>query len=418
MRYVQDESTSEAGGGLYKIIRPSNRNYYVVFRHMPGKRISTGTRDMSEAIRFAEKYLERDGLKGIGSQGMTLRQYATDFFIRTDSQSLRYRYSRLHINREKEYWTNSQGYLDNYILPGLGSKRLDSLTAAGIENWLLDVQGVRFKEELSGGTKGKILQCLKTILDEAVRQELIPDNPADKAKAPRSVGRVRSNRIFSLYEQKLLMPDDLSERIKLWGSLMWASYFSVLADTGMRPGEVMGLRVKDVYRTPQGYGVVAVQEVSSDGKRIKARVKTSGKGMEKRVALLSDSTGLLIEELVKVYQITDEEECLFLKYRNIKDSYIGIYTANKHMRSVLKKLDLEEATQYSFRHTFATFRRGNADERALALAMGHSGGSVRDDYDHRSASILIGQLEKHRSQLMASEDERMEVDSIKPAKKA
>ena len=214
------------------------------------------------------------------------------------------------------------------------------------------------------------------------------------------------------------MPDDLTERIKLWGSLMWASYFSVLADTGMRPGEVMGLRVKDVYRTPQGYGVVAVQEVSSDGKRIKARVKTSGKGMEKRVALLSDSTGLLIEELVKVYQITDEEECLFLKYRDIKDSYIGIDTANKHLKGVLKKLDLEEASQYSFRHTFATFRRGNADERALALAMGHSGGSVRDDYDHRSASILIGQLEKHRSQLMASEEDGMEVDSIKPAKKA
>ena len=140
--------------------------------------------------------------------------------------------------------------------------------------------------------------------------------------------------------------------------------------------------------------------------------------MEKRVALLSSSTGLLIEELVKVYQITDEEECLFLKYRDIKDSYIGIDTANKHMKGVLKKLKLEEASQYSFRHTFATFRRGNADERALALAMGHSGGSVRDDYDHRSASILIGQLEKHRSQLMASEEDGMEVDSIKPAKKA
>ena len=67
MRYVHSESTSEAGGGLYKIIQPSSRNFYVVFRHMPGKRISTGTRDMSVAIRFAEKYLERDGLKGIGS---------------------------------------------------------------------------------------------------------------------------------------------------------------------------------------------------------------------------------------------------------------------------------------------------------------------------------------------------------------
>ena len=275
-------------------------------------------------------------------------------------------------------------------------------------------------QELASGTKQKILQCLRTILDEAVRDEIIDNNPAKMVTAPSdSAEDKKERRVFTLYEQKLLMPEDLIERIKLWGNIMWASYFSVLADTGMRPGEVMGLRVCDVYRTPQGYGVVAVQEVSTDGKKIKQRVKTSGKGMERRVALLSEGTGKLIEQLVECQHITDDNECLFLKDRSDKKSYIGVDTANKHMRGVLKRLGLEDATQYSFRHTFATYRRGSADEKALALAMGHSGGNVRDDYDHRTASVLISQLEKHRSQLIPEEkDEDLAVSPLKAKKKA
>ena len=89
------------------------------------------------------------------------------------------------------------------------------------------------------------------------------------------------------------------------------------------------------------------------------------------------------------------------------------------MKGVLRKLGLDEATQYSFRHTFATFRRGNADEQALALAMGHSGGSVRNDYDHRTASVLINQLEKHRSELVPEENRLgMDVVPLKAKKKA
>lgn len=403
----------------YKFLQRKGRNIQVVFHHLPGKEISTGTTDMIEAVAFAEEFLKRDGLTGTDSMDYTVEEYCRDFFSRRDNESYYYRMMRLRKTREDLYWFNSQSYVDNYIIPCLGARRIDSLTTRGIENWILDVRGVK-GQELAAGTKVKILQCLRTILDEAVRDEIISENPASMVTPPSDpIGDKKEHRVFSLYEQKLLMPDDLVERIKLWGGIMWASYFSVLADTGLRPGEAMGLRVCDVYKTPQGYGVVAVQEVSSDGKRIKNRVKTSGKGMERRVALLSSSTGQLIEQLMEFSNITSDEECLFLKKRAVKDSYLGIDVANKHMKGVLRKLGLEEATQYSFRHTFATFRRGNADEQALALAMGHSGGSVRNDYDHRTASVLITQLEKHRSELVPEENRSgIDVVPLKAKKKA
>ena len=404
---------------LYRFKQRKGRNIQVVFHHLPGKEISTGTTDIVEAVAFAEEYLKHDGLTAADDKDMTIKEYCDGFFSRRDKCSFYHRMERLNKMKDEVYWRNSQGYVDNYIIPHLGARRIDSLSTRGIENWILDIKGVK-GQELAAGTKSKILQCLRTILDEAVRDEIINSNPATMAVSPSdSEEDKKERRVFSLYEQKLLMPEDLIERIKLWGGIMWASYFSVLADTGMRPGEVMGLRVCDVYKTPHGYGVVAVQEVSSDGKKIKQRVKTSGKGMERRVALLSAATGLLIEQLIECQHITDEEECLFLKKRYKKDSYIGVDVGNKHLRGVLKKLGLEDATQYSFRHTFATFRRGNADEQALALAMGHSGGSVRDDYDHRTASVLINQLEKHRSELVPEENRSgIDVVPLKAKKKA
>ena len=270
---------------LYRFKQRKGRNIQVIFHHLPGKEISTGTTDIVEAVAFAEDYLKRDGLTTADDKNLTVKEYCEGFFSRRDKCSFYHRMERLHKMRDEVYWRNSQGYVDNYIIPCLGARRIDSLSTRGIENWILDIKGVK-GQELAAGTKSKILQCLRTILDEAVRDEIIDSNPATMAVSPSdSEEDKKERRVFSLYEQKLLMPEDLIERIKLWGGIMWASYFSVLADTGMRPGEAMGLRVCDVYKTPQGYGVVAVQEVSSDGKRIKQRVKRSVKGMERRVDL-------------------------------------------------------------------------------------------------------------------------------------
>lgn len=54
------------------------------------------------------------------------------------------------------------------------------------------------------------------------------------------------------------------------------------------------------------------------------------------------------------------------------------------------------------------------EEQALALSKGHSGRKVRDGYDHRTASILISQLEKHRGDMFTDKDE---AEDIKPLDK-
>lgn len=53
------------------------------------------------------------------------------------------------------------------------------------------------------------------------------------------------------------------------------------------------------------------------------------------------------------------------------------------------------------------------DEATLALSMEHSGGKVRNDYDPRTASILLAQLEKNRNTIFSDDDKEA---GIKPLK--
>ena len=112
-------ATNKTGPKLYRFKQRKGRSIQVVFHHLPGKEISTGTTDIVEAVAFAEEYLKRDGLKGTDDRDLTVEEYAKDFFSRRDKDSYFYRMKRLGKTREDQYWKNSQGYVDNYIIPFL-----------------------------------------------------------------------------------------------------------------------------------------------------------------------------------------------------------------------------------------------------------------------------------------------------------
>ncbi len=359
---------------------------------------------MTEAVLFCENYLRNDGI--IGSKTPTFKEFSKGFFTRRDYDSLYARDKAFGRIKREQWYKDKQSLLDMYIVPRFGSYLIDSIKAVAIESWLVAVQGTKH-EELSACTKRKILDCMRYVLDDAIRKDYIETNPARTVKPP--VERSEARRALTIYEQQQLFPADIDERIKLWGSSMWALYFSVMYDTGFRPSEVGGLLVGNIYSTPQGQAVYTTHTISAETHQLEERVKTSGKGMESRVGLLSAPTQKLVVLFLEEIEAEDEEEPLFLLCRGKKDSYVFNETANKHFKSVCRKLGIEGVTQYTLRHTYATYRRGNVDETSLALAMGHSNG-VRNDYDHRTASILISQLENERERIFNTEQDK----GIKP----
>lgn len=400
----------------YRFIVRSGRNIDVIFAHLPGKRMSTGTSDMTEAVLFAERFIEKEGQAK--DEVPTLAEFAKDFFTRTDKASLQHRHKAFKKQNRPKWYVDNQCNLENYILPRFGDYPVDSITAVAVENWIVDFDGKHVRD-LSGGTRIKVLNTFRYVLDDAVRLGYIKSNPAREGLSPSEDGE--SKRVLTQWEMSQLFPVDKEKRIEVWGGLMWATYFSVLADTGFRPDEAAGLQLGDVYQTANGMAVYTSHTINTEEKRPKERVKTSGKGVEKRVGLLSRTTEALVFDLIAEDKISEPGEYLFLIHRWEKNSWVFSTTSNKHFKARAYKclgidpdVEPERAlTQYCLRHTFATYHRGSMDEQTLSIIMGHANG-VLANYDHRDAKIVISQIDKARSQIFAErkEDEVVSVADI------
>ena len=130
----------------------------------------------------------------------------------------------------------------NHILPYLGSKRITQLKTAEIEkhyNRLLEsgrIQDNGKGKGLSNATVRGIHMILREALDSAVREGLIPKNPADGTSPP----KIYRN------EKQVLTKDQLETFMKLIeNDEAWYDFFYTEILTGMRAGEICGVRWED-----------------------------------------------------------------------------------------------------------------------------------------------------------------------------
>ena len=372
----------------YRFRQCAGRAISVEFRFMPGKRISTGCYDMPSAVLWAEEYLKKQGM--IDDKPPALSVFAADFFMRKDSDSQYSRNEAFGRKFPKAYYKQRQAILDNHIIPAFGSYLVDAISSYAIEQFMISVKGVN-RKALANETKNRILTVFRIVMDDVKRKGYRSDNPADdvqmfaKGKNPRMP--------LPAYDLAILFPAEPEERIRIWGSMMWAVYFSIFYDTGMRPGEIAALRVCDVYQTQKGLAVASAKSIDSVEMNIKDKVKTSGKGMENRVGLLYDDTAALLLQYINECNLSGDDQL----FRSINGKYINVATSNKHFKTVLEKhgLYIKGKVQYSLRHSYETDRRGDMPDSILAVSMGHT--KLRDDYDHRTEKDMIRLLDRNRN---------------------
>lgn len=402
----------------YRFVQHSSRPISVEFKELPGKRISTGTRDIIEAVQFAENFIHSGQLEKLVTKSEniipTLSEYGKNFFLRTDRNSYRFYNTRHNKIISDHGYKQRQDLFDLYICKRFGNLRLDEIRSIDIDRWLTTIKGILVKD-LSDNTRNKILCSFRIILDFAVYQGLISENPAKGVKEISE--RIKwERRALTKEEQEKLFPRSAKKRIEIWGTLMWAVYFSISYDTGFRPGEIAGLSLSNFYKTSGGLAISTTQSISCVTKDVQPRVKTTGHGMNERVGLLDDITAELLfkyleENKTEIIKQGDTGPILLTDRKISKHKYIDVATSNKHFKTVLKRNNIPVCTQYCLRHTYMTERRGNLTDRILALAMGHA--KLRDDYDHQNAEKLISQLEENRSALFRKDKKENDIISLK-----
>ena len=374
----------------YTFIKRSNRKYiYVRFEHLPGKEFSTGTADLIEAVVYAEAMLRKDFLLVEQDQKkMTFGTFAKGFFTSADPRGFRKKNERKNKHYEESFYFNHHGRLTNYIMPKFKDYLLFSINKNMIDEWYMNLKTPNGRK-LSASTKNKILFCLKIIMQAAVDEGYITNDPTEHILMI-TENDTKPRQPFTAEELSTFFPADDNQLIKIWDGLMWSVYFLIMRDTGWRPAEVSGLKKSSYF--PNLNGIYTECEVV--GGVEKQRIKTTGKGQNYKVGLLTQRTEKLLNQLIGIV-VTD---FLFI---TSEGNFVQPNTANKHLRSVAKKLgiDLKGRTQYGFRHSFETMMAGNIHSKALLELMAHTG--FHPEYDHRTPEMILRQLEPVKATLNA-----------------
>ena len=159
-------------------------------------------------------------------------------------------------------WRNYLTILDSYVLPRIGSSLITRLTTADVEAMYrgLLASGGKTGGGLAGTTVMQVHRTVRRMLNDAVRWGLIRVNPAIGAH----VGRVERRPMDTWTIGEVGIFVDSSRGDRLWPLWVFALH------TGMRRGELAGLRWRDVdlevgrvsvalQRTTANYRIVLVE---------------------------------------------------------------------------------------------------------------------------------------------------------------
>ena len=267
----------------------------------------------------------------------------------------------------------------NHILPFLGSKRITQLKTAEIQkhyNRLLEsgrIQDNGKGKGLSNATVRGIHMILREALDSAVREGLIPKNPADGTSPP----KIYRN------EKQVLTKDQLETFMRLIeGNEEWYDFFYTEIITGMRQGEICGLRWEDFDREKRTLRVArSVDFVNKE--LVVGETKTED---GKRTIYLPDSLWHILAER----QIQKGAFSAWIFPNLLKpERPLNPSRAYRQLKKLLEIGGLPSIRFHDLRHTFTSHAANSGiAPKTLSEIVGHSKASFTlDHYAHVTSDM-------------------------------
>lgn len=377
----------------FKIRKRGERNLEVCYYYRPNVWVSTGTRDKKEAIDNIKAKLAGMMRPIKKKSDITLNEYAKNFFLRTDPNSLKARNENFKKFFAEDYYQSRQGRLDNYILPRFGQYRISCISDMEVENWYSGLHLMSGKSA-SDNTKLKILDTFSIVMECARKEGYIKNNPIkDVEKINSEPEHVRIP--FTAEEIRILSPNDRAEVLRIWGTLQWAVYFSIMIDTGWRAGEVSALSRADIRPN----GIYSKKSVSGRTRSVKDSIKTSKKGQDYKIGILSDYTWNLLNDYLEEMPPLE----MYLFKVGWKKRFTIPEVSNKHLKASLERagIPVKGRTQHCFRHSFDTDMLNSLSNdieiKDVYELMAHTG--YQATYDHRTPDDMLNRLVKVKSVL-------------------
>lgn len=276
----------------------------------------------------------------------------------------------------------------NQIKPYLGERPLSALTTNEIQKFYNTIkkQG-RVHSDRTHGTEladsmvRKTHLLLHEALDMAVKQRLLVSNPTNGTTIPKNN-----------YKDKQILNDEQLDKFMetIKADEKWYDFFYTEITTGLRKGEICGLRWEDF---DEHSGKLKIRR--SVG-RLKNGVLPVGEtktetGM-REILLPPSTTGLL-----KKRKENAVGDWIFPNWHNPEEP-MNPQSAYTRLKVLLKKAELPLIRFHDLRHTFATHAiAGGVDAKTLSGILGHTNASFTlDTYTHvttdmqKSAAKIVG----------------------------
>ena len=291
--------------------------------------------------------------------------------------------------------STARGYrsdIRKHIEPALGSKMLRSITQRDVQKFYNALGRKTYKagdgteRNLSEATVRGVHMLLHEIMEAAVLSRLIVNNPTEGTVIP----KLNRKPMNILNEEQL---DRFMEAIR--AEPLWYDFFYTEITTGLRRGEICGLKWCD-FDEESGTLKVCRSIHAAPGGALEVGETKTEKGT--RTILLPPSTLHVLKERRK----TAMTEWIFPSLLE-PEKPTSPSAAYHRLKAILKGAGLPDIRFHDLRHTFATHAmRSGVDAKTLSGILGHTNASftldtythVTSDMQKNAANIVGGFMEE------------------------
>ncbi|MDQ1128276.1 site-specific integrase [Microbacterium sp. SORGH_AS_0888] len=385
--YCRDDEGKALGSRCTKL--GGSRHGVWEFRVSAGSDPATGKRRMVKRSGFATKAeaeAARDEVVRKLRRGVlrfevpTLAEHMTTWLARAE------RTEELKATTLREY----RRYADDYVVPELGAMKLDTIRRAHVAQWV---------DHMAEAGRGSVAirrahATLRSGLAAAVQLDLIETNPAASVKLP----KVTTRRVepWTLEEAGRFLDTAAQHRL---GAL-----FELAVMTGMRRGELVGLRWRDVRLGGDAPQLVVRQQLVRVGDKVLEQTVKTDAGQDRTVPLTDRAVGALL-----AWQLRQAQERDAAVAAGIEVTGDRVFTMadgsdcfpeypSRVLGPLVKQAGLRPQRLHDLRHLFASLMLASGEDlTVVSKVMGHSNSQItRDLYAHlvgdRARTAVMGGL--------------------------
>jgi len=310
-------------------------------------------------------------------------------------------------DRTQESYTS---IVERHLIPGLGKISLIDLQAQNINSYYAK-KLLEGRADGKGGLSARSVvyhhRILSKALDYAVKMGLVVRNVAKVVEPPR-VARVT---------MKTLSPEEVSRFLDVVRDTDYYVYFATLLYTGLRRGELLALRWRNL---DLGSGKLSVVETAYRLGSGEYRIKEPKTPQSRRTVVLPPS----LVALLKVYRFDQELLRIQLGIGLNADDFvfarpdgnpINPNAVTLAFRRIIKKAGLKDIRIHDLRHTHATLMlKAGIHPKVVSERLGHANiGITLDTYSHVLPGLQEAAAEKFDSIFKIDDNENSDANVSK-----